>query len=473
MTITDSVNTKRAKKISPTSYEVKPKSSLIPGQYKIRVIGGAAGVKDLAGNTLPADVVQTNGFSVIGLLRQFTFNNDVNDLSDQALSGHNLVATGSPVKVTGIDGDVNGAYKFDGTGNQYLTGADTGLPTGNSAQTLCAWINPAVGTSTYAMAAAYGDTDWVYLGTHNGLQINAGHASVGNTDGTSLALNTWSHLCVAYNGTNQTVYLNGVVDTTQTPGTRITTLSSLKIGKQSSANPSFFYFFNGRVDDVRVYAGALTAADIRQMAIQVPNGLRAYYSFSDAGSGTAIDYSGNGHTGTRNGAPLPAITADRFGVNGAYTFGGPSQYISASDTGLPAGSAPRTLCSWIRPTTLPGSGQFRIAARYGTPGTGQETYVGLHNNSGQQSVIFSSGNDHLIAPYPGCNRNMDEHLRFIRRHYGKDLCQWTATRIGCKNMEHRTFRQQRYSHRATRPYRHLRLSRCHRRCTHLQQGAGR
>ncbi|MBX3722776.1 MAG: Ig-like domain-containing protein [Turneriella sp.] len=408
MVVTDAVNPTRAKKNSPTSYEVKPRFSMAPGQYKIRVIGGAGGIKDLAGNNLPATVVQTNGFSVIGLLRQFTFNNDAGDLVDQAQSGYNLTATGSPLKVTGVDGDANGAYKFDGTGNQYLTGSDSGLPAGNSPQTLCAWVNPAGAASGYAMAAAYGDTDWVYLGTHNGLRINAGHSGIGNTDGVGLPLNTWTHVCVAYSGTVQTVFVNGVVDNTQTPGgIRATTLNSLKIGKQSATNPAFSYFFHGRVDDVRVYAGSLSAADIRQMAIQVPNGLKAYYSFSDASGGTAIDYSGNGHTGTLVNAPI--ATADRFNVTGAYNFNSNTKAISASDTGLPAGTAPRTMCSWLRPTTLPVSGGYAIAAKYGQPMTGAANYVGIFNNAGNMNAIYSGWGDHLNVAYT-FNANVWYHI---------------------------------------------------------------
>lgn len=408
MAVTDAVNPTRAKKISPTSYEVKPRFTMAPGQYKIRVIGGAGGIKDLAGSPLPATIAQTNGFSVIGLLRQFTFNNDTGDLSDQSQSGYNLTATGSPAKVTGVDGDTNGAYKFDGSGNQYLTGSDSGLPTGNAPQTLCAWVNPAAATGTYAMAAAYGDNDWVYLGTHSGLQVNAGHASVGNTDGVSLPLNTWTHLCVAYNGTMQTVYVNGVVDSTQTPGgSRATTLNSFKIGKQSSANLAFSYFFHGRVDDVRVYAGALTAADIRQMAIQVPNGLKAYYSFSDAASGTAIDYSGNGHTGTLVNAPT--ATTDRFNVTGAYNFNSNTKAISASDTGLPSGTAPRTMCSWLRPATLPAAGAYAIAAKYGQPQTGAANYVGIFNDGAQLNAIYSGWGDHLNVAYT-FNTNVWYHI---------------------------------------------------------------
>ncbi len=383
--------------VSSTVYKINPLRLLTPGLYKIRITNA---IRDIAGNPIAATLTQATGFTVTGLLRMFTFNNDGTNLTDQANSGQNLTANGGPQKVMGVDGDTNGAYRFDGTGNQYLTGADSMLPTGNSPRTMCAWLNIAGGCPGYCIATMYGAANGPYLGAHNGLRAATAYYNEPNLDSnTNLPLNTWVHVCSAYNGSLNTLYLNGVADGSQNYGAIATVGGgNFRIGKQAP-DDAFSYFFNGRVDDVRVYAGALSVAEIRQIAVQVPNGLLAYYSFSDAASGTANDYSGNNHPGVRNGAPLPTISTDRFGVTGAYSFGGPSQYISAQDTNLPQGTAPRTVCSWMRPTALPGSGQFRIAMRYGQPLAGQSNYIGLYNDGVQQTVIFSGWTDHLTSPY--------------------------------------------------------------------------
>jgi hypothetical protein len=78
-------------------------------------------------------------------------------------------------------------------------------------------------------------------------------------------------------------------------------------------------------------------------------GLQAYYPFS----GTAMDYSGNGHHGIVFGEAL--LSSDRFGnPDSAFEFDGIDDYINTFST---FDSEERTLSVWINPYDTIGSGE--------------------------------------------------------------------------------------------------------------------
>lgn len=379
--------------VSAETFVLKAAGGFESGIYKVRV---TTGVRDIAENPLFSTYTQATGFAVSGLVRQFTFNNDSTDLQERAYTGFNLTASGNPQKANGADGDPLGAYKFDGSGNAFLTGLDSGLPLGQGPRTVCAWINPASQCSTNCAALMYGASGGVYLGNRNN---TASFGFGGGTDflgGTPLRLNTWTHLCHVYDGNATRVYLNGIQDGNSTIVTGSTLGDGVFIGKGvPSATQSPFY---GRLDDVRIYAGALTESAIRQIAIQVPTGLLAYYSFSDATSQTAIDYSNNGRNGIVSGGP--SAIADRFGNTGAYNFASTGQWISASDEGFPTGTTARTVCSWILPTSVPASGTNAVIVRYGNLSLGESQLIGLKNDGATTKFFYGAAGDDLAANTP-------------------------------------------------------------------------
>ena len=376
--------------LSAKTFMLKAAGGFNPGIYKVRI---TTGLKDIAGNSLAATYTMSTGFAASGLLRQYTFNNDSTDLEDQAFSGLHLSITGTPRKVTGVHGDKAGAYRFDGTGNGYLNGVDSALPSGQAPRTICAWVNPMARCSTNCVATMYGANSGAYLGNRNATAGYGFPAISDSVGATSLRLNTWMHLCQVYDGNNLKVFLNGIQDGAGS-GIATTLLGNgIFVGKPShNSGQSAFY---GGIDDVRIYAGALTESAVRQMAIQVPTSLEVYYSFSDATSQTANDFSNNGHLGTLAGNPTPV--ADRFGNTGAYNFSSANQWISASDTGLPADNTSRTICTWISPASLPSAGNYATVFRYGNPASGAAQTLGIYNNGGASVLFYGAWGDEITT----------------------------------------------------------------------------
>jgi Concanavalin A-like lectin/glucanases superfamily len=76
---------------------------------------------------------------------------------------------------------------------------------------------------------------------------------------TPLALNTWTHIATTYDGTSQRLYINGVLVATKAQtGTIAAGNQPLRIGGNNVSGE----FFQGLIDEVRVYNRALSAAEI-------------------------------------------------------------------------------------------------------------------------------------------------------------------------------------------------------------------
>jgi hypothetical protein len=87
-----------------------------------------------------------------------------------------------------------------------------------------------------------------------------------NTD--TLAMNEWIHVAGTYEGTTMTLYVNGqVADSNDSVGSFTISQdpNGLAIGNRSDANDRAFH---GKIDDVRVYATALSEVEIAHLATQ-------------------------------------------------------------------------------------------------------------------------------------------------------------------------------------------------------------
>ena len=79
------------------------------------------------------------------------------------------------------------------------------------------------------------------------------------TGGSVLPANAWSHLAATYDGSTLSLYVNGFLVNTRTLGSLITTSTGvLRIG----GNSIYGEFFNGLIDEVRIYSRALNQGEI-------------------------------------------------------------------------------------------------------------------------------------------------------------------------------------------------------------------
>jgi len=320
----------------------------------------------------------------LGLVGYWSFNEGTSTTAgDFSGNGNNGSLSGFANPPTATSGWGNGkfgkALNFDGS-DDYVTMGDKDSFNPSSAITIAGWVNIDITTGdktiigkTEALAGVSGE----YFLRVDGqkirftIQTSAGTtgAFLGNT---TLSIGTWYHVAGVWDGSNASIYLNGVSDATPSSlgGTLGNNSSPLTVGTlRTLTTPT--KFMDGKIDEVRVYNRALSASEISALyksgsvSHKVPNnlGLVGYWSMNEGTSTTAGDFSGNGNHGTLQSFANPATAisgwgAGRFG-NG-LNFDGTNDYIS-------------TTKQYTNPQTFTISGWFKTTSANGRKIVGFET----------------------------------------------------------------------------------------------------
>lgn len=197
--------------------------------------------------------------------------------------GAGLVATDSSVvgrngTIRGalhVAGKFGGALSFDGV-NDWVTLADTTASPIDltSGMTLEAWVKPTeladwdtiilkergAGGLSYGLYANDGSPQPGGFNVAAGYQRMANSVSDVAVRGPMLALNTWTHLAVTYDGATQKLFVNGAEVASRAQTGKIAVANgALRIGGNAAfANE----FYKGLIDEVRIYNRARTAAQI-------------------------------------------------------------------------------------------------------------------------------------------------------------------------------------------------------------------
>ncbi len=219
--------------------------------------------KDAAGNSKTATLTVTfNPPAGYGLVAAYSFNEGTGVTVNDASGNGN---TGS---ITGATWTMNGrfgkALVFNGTNSRVFVNASSSLNF-TAGMSLEAWVFPTA-AQTGNRTIIYREQDVAYLRASQAARarVPAGGGTIGGTvlqttGSTALALNTWQFLTVTYDGTILRLYVNGTqVASGTATGALATSLNPLWIG----GNNPFGEYFQGRIDEVRVYNRALSAAEI-------------------------------------------------------------------------------------------------------------------------------------------------------------------------------------------------------------------
>ena len=251
-------------------YSIAWDTTLTPnGQHTV-----TARARDAAGNVgTSSDVVVTVSNTTpppTGPLAAYAFEEGIgNTVAD--VSGHNLTGTliNGPTWTTGRYGS---AVNLDGVDDSVDLGNPTALQLTGS-MTVSAWIYSAVfPADDAAIVSKRGATGFQLDTTIDegprtvGFKLSSGSgADMLRYGATAMQTNAWYHVAGVYNAQTATmdVYLNGQLDN----GARVGTVASsqqnsslnVNIGERASGG----FNFNGRIDDVRIYNRALTAAEVQ------------------------------------------------------------------------------------------------------------------------------------------------------------------------------------------------------------------
>ncbi|MDP3043638.1 MAG: LamG domain-containing protein, partial [bacterium] len=197
------------------------------------------------------------------------------------------------------------ALDFDGSDDYVNCGNDASLKiTGN--QTYEFWIKPInFSARRNPINKAYGGEGTITIETNGALSYYWGISGVdggtyqGHGSTITIAANTWTHVAHVRDVANKTMvwYFNGVANNPIAPAynAAVASANNLSIGK-GYAGPIY-----GQMDEVRIYARVLTAAEVLEHSQGIYKNeteLRGIWHFNE-GSGTiASDSSGKGNNGS-------------------------------------------------------------------------------------------------------------------------------------------------------------------------------
>ena len=196
--------------------------------------------------------------------------------------------------------------QFDGT-NDFISIADNPSINPTAAITVEAWVS--IGATGSLRTIISKDAD-ATTRSYN-LSINSGGSpefSVQTVNGlmtaastVPLTTGTWAHVAATYDGTNITIYVNGEqTGTVLHSGSITNNTSPLFIGK---TGPSLA-FYNGSLDEVKIWSVARTASQIRQNMhtkfpdFSQPDLVVNLHLDEGLGSNLTADASGNCNSGT-------------------------------------------------------------------------------------------------------------------------------------------------------------------------------
>ncbi|MEM7827517.1 MAG: LamG domain-containing protein [Candidatus Aenigmatarchaeota archaeon] len=192
--------------------------------------------------------------------------NYTKDVSDYKNDGKLIGYSCNPATCNLTDGKFGKALSFDGI-NDYVRLPD--LSSFGGIVTLCAWFNADTLSNSGIVSYLGRDANpWIaaYLKVMtNGLNYALGFADgnlTGNVLVQAIEIKKWYHACLVYDGSVAKVYVNGSLvrsDTYNKPLSIVSTPSFI-----SRDRPSGTEYFNGTIDEVRIYNRALSEDEIKR-----------------------------------------------------------------------------------------------------------------------------------------------------------------------------------------------------------------
>lgn len=244
--------------------------------YRVRA-SDAAG--NLSGFSSVATVTLGESAPLPGLVAAYGFE-ESGGASVADASGNGNTGTISGASRT-THGKFGRALSFNGVDNVVVVNDSASLDL-STAMTLEAWVYPTASQSGWR-TILHKETDAWYLHSCNpaaamhpagGAIFDGGEKYIGGVS--ALPLNTWTHLATTYDGTTLRLYVNGNLSATRLlVGVIEVNSTPLRIGGNTHPDQ----FFQGRVDEIRVYSRALSETEVQKdmtLAIKAPKAPKGF-----------------------------------------------------------------------------------------------------------------------------------------------------------------------------------------------------
>lgn len=209
-----------------------------------------------------------------GLVGHWTFDGAdmVPNVRDRSGRGNHGNISGM-TSTTTVIGKLGQALDFESSSSNYVSITDADSLDVTSAFTFAAWIK------AESFTAVNNQANWIFGKDISGARsYDFGFYNTSGTinltaqiNGTNRGLSTasftidglWHHVVATYDGSNVTYYIDGVTSGTVASVNPAVTSTDLAIGRRNFVG--FNEYFDGSIDDVRIYNKTLSASEVKQL----------------------------------------------------------------------------------------------------------------------------------------------------------------------------------------------------------------
>lgn len=310
-------------------------------------------------------------------------------------SGDAADSSGNATTLTNVSTTAYTAAKYgngmepDGTAD-YFQASDNAPLSVTGSLTLSAWIQPDDTTGSQDIIAKWDGANESYLLAMEGADLRMYIDSASNyqaSTGTPITANALQHVAGVYDAATQTVklFVNGAEVASSTTGTIPASIGDdagrIQLGAEDSTT-SAANFYDGHIDEARVYNRALSSAEISQLYNWAP-GPSIHLKMDEKTGTTVSDSSGNSKNGAfgTDGANAPSWSLGKYGAGVDF---GDSDVVTVASPGL--STTDFTWAFWFNADAADG----RILSV--ADGSADTAEVSIYYNSIRQFEIQSNAN---------------------------------------------------------------------------------
>jgi len=186
-----------------------------------------------------------------------------NDATDSAGGIDGTLTNGAQFTTDAIVG--SHALVLDSSRSQYVDfGNPPNLPAGRAARSMCGWAKTDTIASGWKWIAAYGSEGTslaMFIGMNGTSLYGGGYGDDIEVSG-FWDVDVWHHICLTYDGSIARLYTDGTEAASASKNWNLV-LNRAHVGRQVN---NFIEFWDGMVDDVRIYDYALSPAEVKKLA---------------------------------------------------------------------------------------------------------------------------------------------------------------------------------------------------------------
>jgi hypothetical protein len=358
-----------------------------------------------------------------GLLARWSFDEGTSTIAhDFSGNGYDGTLTNFALPSTATSGWISGkrvgGLAFDGS-NDYIPVSNSTAANSTTSLTVSMWVYYSdlagrtiaskwgnVATSDYSWLLF---TNWFRSGGIDFLVSGNGTGYVGASSAAgSVTTNRWYYVTGVYDGVTVKLYIDGVLVNTNASGVPASLRAStapITIGADYDNGGSVFRFFNGKIDEPRIYNRVLSAAEIwnlykqtstninRSQNTELTSGLVGMWSFNgvdvnwtSSSAGIVYDRSGNNNTGTlTNMSQVDTPVSGKVGQ--ALLLDGNNDYVEIPSSSSLLLSGDVSISVWVKP----GSTQKTYADMISKHNCGGYIIEQNNNSTNQYALAWDVG----------------------------------------------------------------------------------